>query len=482
MVRAALMGGLSLLAAGIGRRQAGLNSLAFVAASMAAVNPNLLWDAGFQLSFSATLGLVLYAEPFSRAFAAWVARHLPATFFQKLVDPISEYLLVTLAAQLTSFPILLLLFQRVPLVFLPANLVVLPAQPPLMILSALAMLLGLVWLPLGNLLALLAYPFVAFTIGAVELFGNLSEGVTYVGEMSLGAALMWYAVLFGVTFGRARLANLVPWLKPSLVFSALGVVTVLAWHAVLHAPDGRLQLTLFDVGNGEAILIQTPTGRYALINGGNSPSRLSTSLGQRLPWFRPRLDFLVVANPLDEHIAALPRLVERYPIGAVLWAGGPNASRSAAVLYATLQQKGVPLTLAQAGDALDLGQGAQLRVLRCNRRGAILWLEWKNFRALLPLGVTFEDFESFQWGAEVGTVTALLLAEGGYAPANPPQWIENLHPQVILLSVASDDREGRPSEETLEAVEGYNLLRTDRNGWIHLTTDGQRLWVEVKRR
>jgi len=58
-------------------------------------------------------------------------------------------------------------------------------------------------------------------------------------------------------------------------------------------------------------------------------------------------------------------------------------------------------------------------------------------------------------------VTALLLPEGGYAPLNPPGWIERLSPQVALLSVAPGDRRGLPSPETLEAVLDYTLLRTD---------------------
>jgi beta-lactamase superfamily II metal-dependent hydrolase len=78
-------------------------------------------------------------------------------------------------------------------------------------------------------------------------------------------------------------------------------------------------------------------------------------------------------------------------------------------------------------------------------------------------------------------VTALLLAESGYAPINPPELIAKLRPQVILLSVAVDDRYGRPSAETLEAVKGYSLLRTDKNGWIELTADGKEMWVEVER-
>ncbi len=70
-------------------------------------------------------------------------------------------------------------------------------------------------------------------------------------------------------------------------------------------------------------------------------------------------------------------------------------------------------------------------------------------------------------------MTALLLAGTGYTPLNPSRWIAKFNPQVVLLSVAAGDREGRPDPETLEAVESYTLLRTDRNGWIELSTDGE---------
>jgi beta-lactamase superfamily II metal-dependent hydrolase len=102
-------------------------------------------------------------------------------------------------------------------------------------------------------------------------------------------------------------------------------------------------------------------------------------------------------------------------------------------------------------------------------------LEWGNFRALLPVGMDFETLETLLDDRNLVHVSALLLAESGYAPVNPPEWIARLKPQVVLLSVASDDRQGLPSPETLRAVAGYSLLRTDQNGWIQLSTDGGRM-------
>ena len=87
VVRAAIMGGLSLFARQVGRRQAGLNSLAFCAAMMALFTPKILWDVGFQLSFAATLGLVLYADPLTGAFIRWSTRFLPEAMANRLAGP-----------------------------------------------------------------------------------------------------------------------------------------------------------------------------------------------------------------------------------------------------------------------------------------------------------------------------------------------------------------------------------------------------------
>jgi beta-lactamase superfamily II metal-dependent hydrolase len=62
---------------------------------------------------------------------------------------------------------------------------------------------------------------------------------------------------------------------------------------------------------------------------------------------------------------------------------------------------------------------------------------------------------------------------------NPLEWMEKLRPQVALLSLAPGEQ---PAPEVIEALDGYTLLRTDRDGWIHLTTDGEQMWVEVENR
>ena len=116
----------------------------------------------------------------------------------------------------------------------------------------------------------------------------------------------------------------------------------------------------------------------------------------------------------------------------------------------------IPIVPAQAGQVLDLGSGAQLEVLAVGKRGAVLLLEWKSFRLLLPIGLDFDSLEALQEDHRLVPVTALLLADSGYAPLNPPEWIQRWQPQVVLLSVAAGDKLGSPDSGNPAG-----------SGWIH---------------
>jgi competence protein ComEC len=486
VVRAAIMGGLSIFARQVGRRQHGLNTLAITAAGMALFNPMILGDIGFQLSVSATLGLILYAEAFSAAFNRVVSRWLSETTAAQLTRPVGEYVLFNLAAQLVTLPVMAYHFGVISLASLIANPLILPAQPPVMILGGLAVLLWLVYYPLGQLVGYLALPFVSYTIYLVELFARIPQGELHLGEGSLLVVVLFFLLLFSWTFVRSQMQERLSAWGAGLPLGLVGILAVIAWRSVFAMPDGRLHLALLDVSegskSGDAILIKTPEGRYLLIDGGPYASLLSDALGRRLPLGERELDWLVVGSVDEAQVGALPRVIERFPPENVLWAGPERGTRAARNLQDALISAGIPIISAETGQVLDLGRGASLQVLRSGERGAIYMLEWGNFRVVLPLGVRFDDLEALKYGKAVGPVSALLLADNGYAPANPVEWIENLSPEIVLLSVSGKDGSGMPSEETLQAVEGYTLLRTDRNGWIELSTDGERMWVEAEGR
>jgi len=488
VVRAAIMGSLALFARQVGRRQFGLNTLLAVAFFMTLWNPLFVWDVGFQLSFFATLGLILYAEPFSQFANQIILKYFPTSTVERFVEPFSEFVLLTFAAQLTTIPIMAYHFQRISLVSFIANPFILPAQPAVMILGGLGVMLSLVWLPLGQLAAWIAWPFAAYTIRMVELFDRVPHGTLFLGDFSIWFVILFYVTLLSLTFGWS---NFKEWIRSlgqraGSVGVGTGVIVLviallLVWRAAVAIPDQLLHITFLDVGSADAVLVKTPSGKYVLINGGSSVTTLSDELGRRVSAFDRKLDWLVVAATDEDQVAALPRVIERYPPDNVLWSGNEQGSFSARVLDEYLTLQAIPITLAEKDQTLDLGDGATLRVLTTGARGSVLLIEWQNFRALLPIGMSFEALDELRNGVSVGPVSVLSLADSGYAPSNPPEWIVNLNAELVVLSVAAGDIDGMPDGEVLEAVKDYSLLRTDQSGWIEITTNGEEMWVNVER-
>jgi beta-lactamase superfamily II metal-dependent hydrolase len=181
-------------------------------------------------------------------------------------------------------------------------------------------------------------------------------------------------------------------------------------------------------------------------------------------------------------VAGIAGNLERFRPSNVLWAGNTAGTRPAGDLWTQLGSLTIPTTIMQAGQGLDLGDGAKLSALSVSDKGAVLRLEWGNFRMLLPMGVDVEALNSLQEDMAMRNISVMLLAESGYTPINPPGLIKLLNPQVAVLSVAAADRTGLPSPDTIQALVGYNLARTDQNGWIQITTDGKQMWVEVEKR
>ena len=478
VIRAAIMGGTAIIASQVGRKQDGLNILGFAVFLMCIINPNIPWDVGFQLSFAATLGLILYAEPMQGMVMGWLSRKLPQDKAQKWASPLAEYLLFTLAAQLTTLPIIAYHFGQISLTSFLVNPLILPAQPPVMVASGLAVLVGAVYLPLGKILAWLAWPFSMYTIRMVELFERIPHGIYYLGEFSFLFVVSYYLLLLGITYAPAALKEkMKSQLKPAALIVFFALITILVWKSVVTLPDNKLHITFLDVDDGSAILVQTPSGKNLLINGGSSRSELADALGRRLSPFNRRLDALIIASTQEIQLTALPGIMEQYPPSLVLWSGQAGLSDSALQLRKTLEASDTMVIQAEIGLVLDLDNGAQMEVMTVTENGMVMFLKWNNFTALLPMEMIFEDLADLMKKPELDHVSLFLLPASGYSALNPEEWIDRLAPDLGILTVSSSDNNRLPDKETINTFEPYPLLRTEYNGWIEVITDGNQMWV-----
>lgn len=487
VLRATLMGIISIFARQIGRRNTGINALGAVALLLVLINPLVLWDVGFQLSFFATLGIILYAEPFSN-FTANIISSFSKGDTSTFTKIINENIILTLAAQLTTIPIMAYHFQRISLISFIANPFILPVQPLVMIIGGLSVFVSLIIYPIGQIIAWFAWAFAAYTIQVVEFFDKIPNGIIFLNDTYSTLILLSYIPLLLLTFSwsmiKEKFLSSTSALRPvawTIAFVFIFVCMIVFWRSSATAGDGRFHITFLDVGTADAVLIQTPEGRNILINGGASASELSDELGRRLPFFSRQLDWLIIASTQENQLSALPRVIERYQPENVLLSGNIQASFSAQSLDKYFAEKQIPVTRAEIGQRLTIGENSFIEIQAEGPRGSVLLIQYQNFRALLPIGIDESTYEILEFGNVIGNVDVLLLADSGYAPSNPVDIFENMTPQLIVLSVGAGDPDGLPSQEVLDSLEGFSLLRTDRNGWIDISSDGFEMRVVVER-
>jgi competence protein ComEC len=510
VVRAAVMGILYLLGKHLGRTTFAPASLAAAGVAMTLLNPYTLWDVGFQLSFAATVGLILYTEPLERGATRLLARITSEHQAERVVSWLSEALLVTLAAQITTLPITLFYFRRLSLVTLLTNLLILPVQSGVMILGGIATLTGLVWLPAGQMLGWIAWLFLAYTIEMVRITARVPFAsvalVRFDGWMAWGT----YALLAAITWWRyqpveqrdewrARIGavwqSFTARLSDQILLGGSALILLLSTLAWRSLPDGRLRVSFLDVGPGDAIFIETPSGRQVLIDGGPSPSRLLDQLGRHMGFWDHSLDLVVLSHPDDDLLPGLLPVLERYQVDRVIAPRTDCVSRVCSEWERSLALESTSVLTGEAGLRVWLDEGLLLTVLypgpggvsgaNMNDGSLVMRIDHGEVCFLLTGDVSGEvEAELVAEGAWLDC-TVLKAARHGDAGSTTAPFLAAVDPQVVVVPVAAGNRYGHPHWQVLERVESggadRQIYRTDEDGTVEVVSDGTGVRVETVR-
>lgn len=492
VMRAAIMSSLLLTAPLLRRRTYVPASLALAAVLMSLHTPTVLWDVSFQMSFFATLGLALFVEPLSRGFQKLLARIFPSGVSRRLANWLEGPVVVTVAAQIMTMPLIALYFGRMSLVFLPASLFLIPIHPVQLILGGAATITASIAPALGQIVFWLEYLVLSWTITVVRMFASLPFAAA---DFTLDSHLV--TLYFGGIMGWGILTATRPdWWRSlnrfvrrrvvviTLSACALGLALLMTLVA-FSRPDGDLHVWFLDVGHNNAVLIQTPGGAHILVDGGRFPSRLLTALGDRLPFNDRHLDVLVITRPDEFTTGALPAVLERYTTGVVLTNGQDNLSAEHQALTAALA--GREVTVVHAGYSIEIEDGTRLDVLHPRSRPALG--ESMDANAL-TLRLTYGDVSILLAGPLSRDGQAALLANGGWPLATVLQlpghggartldaaFLEAVQPAVAVVQIDPANRRGDPDPATLALLGDTPVFRTDHDGALHLRSDGESLWI-----
>jgi competence protein ComEC len=505
VVRAGVMGGLLVTAVYLGRRATAHVSLLASAMVLTAINPLALWDAGFQLSFAATLGIILFAPDIEQLFEMGLGWLVPQQRAHQIVRVLNDVLIVTLAAMLLTVPLVVYHFGRLSVVSPLANLLILPAQPAIMTLGGAATLMGLVPIlePVAQAIAWVPWLGLAYTNAIVRWLADWPSASIEIDPSGAGWLIAYYAaVAAAIVYRRRRrvaatsLPNWVTSRRSLLVGTGLLlVVTVLAWLAVLQLPDGKLHVAFLDVGQGDAILITAPTGQQILVDSGPSPAALTTALSKEMPFWDRSIDAIVMTHPDADHIAGLPEVLHRFHVDAWLDGGPPNDDALYAECLKQVEEKGVARHILERGSSLELDGGLVLEVLHppaeplhatmadANSNSVVLRVSWDEVSFLLTGDIEAEAEHQLVASSQLLAADVLKVSHHGSGDASTAEFLTAVEPSYAVISVGAENRFGHPHLAVLERLiqEGdVTVLRTDEWGTIEFVTDGRQLWLSTE--
>lgn len=486
VVRAVIMASLMILGTVIQRSGASYQSLSAAALALLFVEPSFIFDVGFQLSFSAVLGILMLTP---RLKAMYAKRVIPARI-QDLFDATS----VSVAAMIGTFPVLILHFGTVSFAGLILNL---PALP----LTAATLSAGLLMLLFASI-----SPMLAASMGAAaDLFATLlvlsaQQGAAYLGMLSAqaGADALWllfYWLLVLVVIWKG--ASIWKW---RFILGAMSLPCIILWWQVLtggHTP--KLSVLFFDVGHGDATLVHLPNNKTLLIDTG--PQYQDTNAGASViyPFLEdtqiPKLDAVIVTHPHADHLGGLPALLEKMAVDRLVFNGVFHTSG----LFDRVQKMADSLDLSieakVAGDTLLLDSSVRIRMLapsrvlqthtNLNEASLIIQILYGT-SSFLFLGDAERDGEAFltnhfsgllgssvvkvgHHGSRTSSSDALVNELTGHSGGKKRSPISG-NPMYAVISTGPRSVYDLPDEEVLERWHQAGAL-------VHITSTNQALWL-----
>lgn len=475
IVRAGVAGVVGLLAGLVSRPADGWLLWLLPAAWILSFNPNALFDVSFQLSFAAVAGLLLVSRPFTSALS-----FLPPV--------VAEPMAVTTAASLATAPVSIATFGQTSAVAVPANVAGGFILGPVMFLGMVSVLVGFVspWLSLP--LNVVAATCIAFLCAVAGAFAGLPFAVYQWHGPTTAVLLLTTVGLWVVVLRRlSRRAGESPLVflrsrrrRVPVAVAACASVALVALLAPRAAPaPTRTTLTILDVGEGAAALLQAPGGPTVLIDAGPEP--LATTLRAHGVH---RIDLLVLSHGHADHTYGLADVLGSIPVGRALVPVPAAGDDSLVAVEGKLRGAHVPVAACQQAVGLRVG-AADVTVLPTgggtesgnqgeNDCALVVVVDLSGQRVLLPGDAEAEVLDKL----DLAPCAVVELPHHGSAGGFSDSLLQRLAPRLAVISVG-DNKYGHPTTSMLELLrsEGVPCVRTDRAGEVRVWVDGGRVGV-----
>jgi len=244
-----------------------------------------------------------------------------------------------------------------------------------------------------------------------------------------------------------------------------------------------LTVDMLDVGQGDSVLLTTPSGRHILVDAGTRSSGVAETL-HRLGV--EELDLVVATHPHADHIGGMRDVVTEFPIGAYIDSGMEHTTRTYQELMSTIEERGVERRVAQAGQHFDLPDDTDIYVLwprpslmrgtrsDLNSNSVVLRVEYGD-DCLLLTGDAEEPTEAGLLRAGLEPCDILKVAHHGSGHSSTRRFVEAVSPSIAIISLGENNRYNHPGDSTIRNLEAFDatIYRTDLTGHLSLEMTGE---------
>lgn len=266
-----------------------------------------------------------------------------------------------------------------------------------------------------------------------------------------------------------------------LVATAISVI-MFGLYICFNFSQKITEIDFFDVGQGDASLIKMPGGKVILIDGG--PDNLVLKrLGENLPFYKRKIDLVVLSHPHDDHIIGLLEVIRRYKVGAIIYVGEEEKPELLDLLLKIAKQRDIELINLKNEANIDylpvcslyLLNPESLKIKNDDNNSIIARLDCGSLTALFS-GDNNSAVEGAllktgnDWSAEI-----MKASHHGSKTANSENFLKAVSPNIFVISVGADNRFGHPHADVLERVKKLKIgiKRTDIDGTVKVFGDGK---------
>jgi competence protein ComEC len=487
-VRASLLFTLLVAARFRGRPIASSGTLATCALLLLILEPGWLFSVGFQLSFAGTAGLIFLRARVSAGIDAAYRRIRGRSIRSGRRASTGDVLLkegaagisAGIAATLPTLPLLVWHFDRISLLGIPLTIVLAPLLAMVIPGIGAALLLSLVNLSLGSFLA-----------GGTLLLLEIANRIVLVGAVLPGASF-WVSrsALIWMSGAGCTATIFLRWRSSGRVRPAIRHLVSVGWGCVallllpLLPRERVMELHMIDVGQGDAVALRTPSGRWLLVDAGPRSATFDSGARRIVPYLKRegvrRIEALLLTHPHLDHIGGAPAVLAAFDVGGILDPSRPHGSRPYLQVLEAAESDGGSWWRARRGMTFSI-DGVTIEVLHPdaavveapdladpNDLSIVLLVHWGRGTILLTGDAPASVEEMIV--DRLPLLTVLKVGHHGSRTASASELLAAGRPGVALIGVGDGNSFGHPHAEVVERIStgGAEILRTDRDGDIRI--------------